>query len=75
MPGFGTTQRTRQNALTLMNLLGVSCREIDIRHLCLEELRALGHRPFGIDLVGLTVEEFSERIRRPPYGEATRSYV
>lgn len=66
MPGFGTTQRTRQNALTLMNLLGVSCREIDIRHLCLEELRTLGHRPFGLDLAGLTVEEFSERIRCLP---------
>jgi len=66
MPGFGTTQRTKQNALTLMNLLGVSCREIDIRQLCLEELRALGHRPFGLDLAGLTVEEFSERIRRLP---------
>lgn len=66
MPGFGTTQRTRQNALALMRLLGVSAREIDIRHLCLEELRALGHRPFGIDLAGLTVEAFSARIRSLP---------
>lgn len=66
MPGFGTTHRTRTNALALMKLLGVSYREIDIRALCLEELRALGHRPFGLDLAGLTVEEFSERIRRLP---------
>jgi NAD+ synthase (glutamine-hydrolysing) len=66
MPGFGTTQRTKQNALALMTLLGISHREIDIRQLCLEELRALGHRPFGIDFAGLTVEEFSEHIRRLP---------
>jgi NAD+ synthase (glutamine-hydrolysing) len=66
MPGFGTTQRTKQNALTLIRLLGISCREIDIRQLCLEELRALGHHPFGIDLTGLTLEECSERIRRLP---------
>jgi len=66
MPGFGTTQRTKQNAVTLMNLLGISSRAIDIRHLCLEELRALGHHPFGIDLTGLAAEEFSERIRRLP---------
>jgi NAD+ synthase (glutamine-hydrolysing) len=66
MPGFGTTQRTKHNAQTLMRLLGISCREIDIRSLCLEELQALGHRPFGIDLAGLTVEEFSDRIRCLP---------
>jgi NAD+ synthase (glutamine-hydrolysing) len=66
MPGFGTTQRTKHNALALMNFLGVSGREIDIRQLCLEELRALGHHPFGIDVAGLTVDEFSERIRCLP---------
>jgi NAD+ synthase (glutamine-hydrolysing) len=66
MPGFGTTQRTKHNAQTLMSQLGVSSRAIDIRQLCMEELRALGHRPFGIDLAGLTVEEFSDRIRCLP---------
>ncbi|MBM4255683.1 MAG: NAD(+) synthase [Deltaproteobacteria bacterium] len=66
MPGFGTTQRTRQNASALMDLLGISSRAIDIRQLCLEELRALGHHPFGIELPGLSVEEFSDRIRRLP---------
>lgn len=66
MPGFGTTQRTKHNAQTLMTQLGVSARAIDIRQLCLAELRALGHHPFGIDLTGLSVEEFSDRIRRLP---------
>jgi NAD+ synthase (glutamine-hydrolysing) len=64
MPGFGTTGRTRDNARALMRLLGVSAREVDVRPLCLEEMRALGHKPFGIPLEGLTVEELSERLRR-----------
>ncbi len=66
MPGFGTTQRTKHNAQNLMSQLGIFARAIDIRQLCLEELRALGHHPFGIDLTGLTVDEFSDRIRRLP---------
>jgi NAD+ synthase (glutamine-hydrolysing) len=67
MPGFGTDNRTRDNARALMRHLGVSAREADIRALCLEEMRALGHRPFGIPLEGLTVEEFTELLwRRSP---------
>ncbi|HZY89225.1 MAG TPA: NAD(+) synthase [Gemmataceae bacterium] len=69
MPGFGTTGRTRDNARALMRQLGVTAREVDIRPLCLEEMRALNHRPFGIALDGLSVEELTERLRRlPPDG-------
>src|SRR5581483_6789468 len=64
MPGFGTTERTKTNAVTLLRELGVTGREVDIRSLCLEELRALGHRPFGIDLHNLTLDEFSDKLRR-----------
>jgi NAD+ synthase (glutamine-hydrolysing) len=64
LPGFGTSNRTRDNARALMRQLGVAAREIDIRTLCLEEMRALGHRPFGIDLAGLTVEQLNERLCR-----------
>jgi NAD+ synthase (glutamine-hydrolysing) len=66
MPGFGTTSRTRTNAIALMRHLGVSAREVDIRRLCLEEMRALGHRPFGIDLEGLDVDGLTEAFRRLP---------
>src|SRR6185437_3036882 len=66
LPGFGTSSRTRDNARALMRQLGVTAREVDIRPLCLEEMRALGHRPFGIDLAGLTVEDLTERLRRLP---------
>ncbi len=64
MPGFGTTPRTKSNAHALMKQLGVTAAEVDIRGLCLEEMRALGHKPFGIDLQGLTMEELSARLRQ-----------
>jgi NAD+ synthase (glutamine-hydrolysing) len=66
LPGFGTSIRTRENARALMRHLGVTAREVDIRSLCLEEMHALGHRPFGIDLTGLSVEELTEHLRRLP---------
>ncbi len=71
MPGFGTTSRTRHNAHALMKYLGVSAKEIDIRPLCLDEMRALGHRPFGIDLGSppggrLTVDELAARLQEVP---------
>jgi NAD+ synthase (glutamine-hydrolysing) len=66
MPGFGTTSRTRTNAVALMRHLGVSAREVDIRRLCLEQMRAMGHRPFGIDLEGLDLNTLTEALRRLP---------
>jgi NAD+ synthase (glutamine-hydrolysing) len=66
MPGFGTSARTLGNAKALMKQLGVTAHEVDIRPLCLEEWKALGHRPFGIDLHGLSVEQLGERLRQIP---------
>ena len=66
MPGFGTTGRTRTNAVALMRHLGTAAREVDIRLLCLEEMRALGHRPFGIALDGLAVESFAAKLQQLP---------
>ncbi|OWK38001.1 NAD(+) synthase [Fimbriiglobus ruber] len=66
MPGFGTTTRTLANSRALMTDLGVTAREIDIRPLCLEQLRALGHSPFGISLDGATVDGLSDRLRNLP---------
>jgi NAD+ synthase (glutamine-hydrolysing) len=64
MPGFGTTARTKGNAVALMKHLGVTAREVDIRNLCLEEMRAIGHSPFGISLDGLTVETLAAKLRQ-----------
>lgn len=66
MPGFGTTSRTKTNAIALMRHLGVSTRETDIRPLCLAEWKALGHKPFGIALEGLDVEGLTAKLRDVP---------
>ncbi len=47
MPGFATGSRTRENALKLMQVLGVSSKEIDIRPSCMQMLKDLGH-PFSM---------------------------
>lgn len=66
LPGFGTSARTLNNARALMKHLDVTAAEIDIRGLCLEEMRVLGHRPFGIDLTGLSVDELTVRLSQIP---------
>jgi NAD+ synthase (glutamine-hydrolysing) len=66
MPGYGTSERTLNNARALLRLLGVSTSTVDIRLLCLEEMRALAYKPFGIDLTGLTVEQLAQRLRELP---------
>ncbi|MGC1276112.1 MAG: NAD(+) synthase [Planctomycetaceae bacterium] len=66
MPGFGTTSRTRQNAIALMEHLGVTAETIDVRPLCLESFRELKHRPFGIDPTELEVDAFQEALHAVP---------
>jgi NAD+ synthase (glutamine-hydrolysing) len=66
MPGFGTTSRTKANAWKLMELLGVRGEEIDIRPLAFEQMKALRHAPFGIDLAKESVETFNDKLRRVP---------
>ncbi len=43
MPGFGTTDRTYQNAVQLMKSLGISTREISIRAASLQHFQDIGH--------------------------------
>ena len=43
MPGFGTTDRTYTNAVNLMNLLGITIREISIKDACIQHFKDLGH--------------------------------
>jgi NAD+ synthase (glutamine-hydrolysing) len=66
MPGFGTTTETLTNATALMKTLGVPIREIDIRQLCLDEMKALRHAPFGIPLDGLDVEGLTAKFAAIP---------
>ena len=46
MPGFATGEGTKSNAWALMDALGISAREIDIRPMARQMLTDLGH-PFG----------------------------
>jgi NAD+ synthase (glutamine-hydrolysing) len=45
MPGFGTTNRTYNNALTLMKQLGVTIREINIAKAVTQHFEDIGHNP------------------------------
>lgn len=45
MPGFGTTDRTYNNAITLMQSLGITIREISIAAACMQHFQDIGHDP------------------------------
>lgn len=45
MPGFGTTDRTYDNAMDLMQKLGLTIREISIKDACIQHFDAIGHSP------------------------------
>ncbi|MFM8272566.1 MAG: NAD(+) synthase, partial [Gemmata sp.] len=64
MPGFGTSGETKKNAFGLARALHVPLREVDIRPMCLEQMRALGHAPFGIGLERETVDSLAEKLTR-----------
>lgn len=45
MPGFGTTGRTHDNAVSLMQTLGVTSREISISKSVMQHFEDIGHNP------------------------------
>jgi NAD+ synthase (glutamine-hydrolysing) len=51
MPGYGTTNRTYNNALKLMQALGISIREISIKTACDQHFKDIGHDPSVHDVV------------------------
>ncbi|WP_455130067.1 NAD(+) synthase, partial [Pseudoramibacter alactolyticus] len=50
MPGFGTTDRTYDNAVALIRGLGATFREIDIRRAAADHLADIGHDPAAHDV-------------------------
>lgn len=50
MPCFGTTDRTYNNALSLMESLGVTVEEINIKAACMQHFADIGHDPEQFDL-------------------------
>jgi len=43
MPGFGTTDRTYTNALSLISSLGVTIREVNIKDACIQHFEDIDH--------------------------------
>ena len=60
MPGFGTSDRTHDNALALMDQLGVTTYEIPIREVVTQHLNDIGH---DIDNHDITYENAQARSR------------
>jgi len=60
MPGFGTSGRTYNNALAMMEELGVSIHEIPIREMAIQHLNDIGHDLNNHDI---TYENAQARIR------------
>ncbi|MCK9458244.1 MAG: NAD(+) synthase [Proteobacteria bacterium] len=71
MPGFGTTDKTLNNAKRLAKLLDVPCETIDIRKTCLNIFKDQNYKPFDIDVDHLllfpeAVDEFQELLQEIP---------
>lgn len=60
MPGFGTTDRTYNNAITLCKELGTEFREINIVDACLQHFKDIGHNK---DIHDVTYENVQARER------------
>jgi NAD+ synthase (glutamine-hydrolysing) len=64
MPGFATSERTKANAWTLMNALGITGEEIDIRPAAMQMFKDLDH-PFakGEAVYDVTFENVQAGLR------------
>ena len=69
MPGFGTTEHTRTNAEELITATGICGQSIDIRQLCLDTFRSMGHQPLGIETESqTTIDQLQELLIAVPDG-------
>lgn len=60
MPGFGTTDRTYQNAIDLMKSLGVTIKEISIKDACILHMKDIEH---DSEIKDITYENTQARER------------
>ncbi|OYP36336.1 NAD(+) synthase [Rhodopirellula sp. MGV] len=67
MPGFGTTKHTKTSADLLIEQTGITGECIEIRQLCLDTFRSLGHSPLGITIDDqTTVESLQTQLNQMP---------
>lgn len=60
MPGFGTSGRTYNNAIKLMNNMGVTIKEISIKEACIQHFKDIEH---DINIHDITYENSQARER------------
>ena len=60
MPGFGTTNRTYNNACEFVKLYGATLKEINIKDACLQHFKDIDHDPANLDV---TYENVQARER------------
>lgn len=60
MPGFGTTDRTYNNAIDLMKSLGITIREISIKEACIQHFKDIEH---DLNVHDVTYENSQARER------------
>lgn len=60
MPGFGTTDRTYNNAIELMKALNISVQEVSIRDASLQHFKDIGH---DVNIQDITYENTQARER------------
>lgn len=66
MRGYGTTNRTYENAVALIDQCGFEFKSIDIRPMVLQKLKSYGWTPFGIDCSQMSVEQFQAALTDLP---------
>ena len=66
MPGFGTSVKTKDNAVELTRLLGLTLETIDIRDRCFGIFQDLKHKPFGIALGENTWQTLQHELEQLP---------
>lgn len=60
MPGFGTTNRTYENACEFVKLYGATLKEVNIKDACLQHFKDIEHDPANLDV---TYENVQARER------------
>jgi NAD+ synthase (glutamine-hydrolysing) len=76
MPGFATSSGTKNNAHALMQALGITAREIDIKPSCLQMMRDIEH-PFmnGEPVYDITFENVQAGERTSHLCSAWRTFT
>jgi NAD+ synthase (glutamine-hydrolysing) len=75
MPGFGTTDHTKNSSDRLIEATKITGKSIDIRQLCLDTFLSMHHKPMGINIDSkTTVEKLQELLNQTPDGQSDLTF-